>query len=246
MEKLGINPFDSHHPFKQESKTPSKIDRAANKIFDDYIESNGLNNSPPNPLIPEHLRLEKLRNDVKANLDSGEFDKILPIALDALVYDGKNLVEEAEYKLMCQQLSKIPAFLEKIGYEGPLEGNLQTMIQIPDSVINTIFTVAQKVESDKSIAIFSLLNALVPENPDYPYRLGLVAHTTNNLELALRAFKEAINIDDDFYEARIYLADCLAMDGKTAEAKDELNQIEFEAVEERWQTVITNLRQDLP
>jgi tetratricopeptide (TPR) repeat protein len=224
-----------------EEKPIDHLDQVHNQIVDDYIKSKGLENDQPTDLLmPYHLRHEQLRNEVKAQAGSLELKQYFKIAFPSLVNDGENFVESEEYEWMCEQVSKGSEYLNEIDFYKPLEDNFQNLLKIDDASMETIFQIAKgefhENKLEESLSIFALLHFLAPDDPDYSYRLGIVAKNTNKLDLALRAFDHAIPLFLDLelidpeliVQARLYCADCHLKLGNFSEVKKLLDMVHTE------------------
>jgi tetratricopeptide (TPR) repeat protein len=225
--KLKLEGFNQH-----ENTELSNIDLAINRMAEEVIENRDLENDPPpNLFIPAHLRYEKMRNEIKNELESAELNEFLPIALQALVDDGRNNVELEDYETMCDRISSIPDLIDKMDFSQPIKTDLQTMLQIEDSVMDSIYKIAQLEFHPlnkflESLSIFTFLHALSPGNIDYSYRLGIVALESDRLELAIRALSNTIKLDPEFYEAQIYLVESYLRHNDFDEAKKEFEKID--------------------
>ncbi|MBA3238165.1 MAG: hypothetical protein H0T62_07460 [Parachlamydiaceae bacterium] len=228
--------------------------RSYDKVIDEYIKSSGLENGlERNLLIPPHLRNAKLREEIKSEIEPVELMDYLKKAIQALTDDGPNLVESGDYEEMLVQLSKSSNYLKKINFNEEVTDDLKTLLHIDEHVMETIFKIAQleykneKVE--ESLAIFSLLTVLVPQDPDYLYRLGIVARQINKLELALLAFAKATTLNTTFIEARIYSAECNLKLGNFQEAKNELDEIKNQAneksIDQDWLDIVDQIEEKL-
>jgi tetratricopeptide (TPR) repeat protein len=75
-----------------------------------------------------------------------------------------------------------------------------------------------------SFDVFSFLTLVCPDEPEYWYRMGLVAHKDEQHELALRALHVASDLDEDFLEPHIFSTECYLDLKEYAEARQELNE----------------------
>lgn len=220
------------------------------RVIDEYIESEGLENQQS--LVPSHLRREKIRNEIKAEAESGELRKYLKIAFQTLIDDGQRFVELKDYENMINHLYKSTNYLKKTD-KIPVNLNFKTILHFNEYTMETIFKIAQGTYNDnkldEALSIFALLTALAPEDPDYLYRLGIVARQTNRLELALSAFINAVSLDPDFVSARLYASECYLKLDQLKEAKHEFEEakkrIDKTAIDPLWSVMISQLKTQL-
>ena len=199
------------------------------KMIDEYIDSEGLDNTPPNPLVPGHLRRSKLHEDVKAQTEPTELAVHLKKAIHALTTDADKCLDSTEIKELTQQFSDAIAYLDVIDYTKPMEENYRNILHFNDSTMASILKIAQyeynENKIEESLSIFALLAVLEPDDPDYWHRLGIVAYQTERYELALKAFNNATTLNTDYLEPRIFAAKCYLNLRQISEAKRELDVI---------------------
>jgi tetratricopeptide (TPR) repeat protein len=214
---------------KKKDETSDHLTKVYDKMIDDYIQSAGLeSNQPPNLLIPPHLRLAKLRQEIKNEIESVELKEYLKIAFQSLINDGENFVDSEEYGRMCDQFSESSDYLNEIDFNKSNEENFQKLLHIDDTSMETVLKIAKGEFRDnkfeESLSIFALLHFLVPEDPEYSYRLGIVARRTHKIELALRAFSNAASLDPEFFQPRLYAAESHLKLGHFQEAAVEIDE----------------------
>jgi len=78
--------------------------------------------------------------------------------------------------------------------------------------IEAIFKIAIHKYSESlyadSLSLFVLLSTLIPENPDFWYRAGMMAQKEQNYELAVRLYQAAITIDSSLMAPWVFIIDC--------------------------------------
>ncbi|MBA3238364.1 MAG: hypothetical protein H0T62_08490 [Parachlamydiaceae bacterium] len=238
------------------SKTKERehFDREYEKLIDKFIVSAGLgDNCPPNLLIPPHLQHDKLRNEIKSQVESEELSRYLKIAIDSLIKDGSHCTELTEYEDMQVQFFEAIGYLNELDVTKPMEENLQKILHISDSVMATAIKIAQyeyeENRLEESLSIFAFLSLLNPEDPDYWYRLGIVTYQLQHFELALRAFTNATSLDISFIETRIYSAECYTRLNRLNEAKEELDKIhdlfDKSSIDPVLSEMIANIEEDI-
>ncbi|MBA2368190.1 MAG: tetratricopeptide repeat protein [Candidatus Protochlamydia sp.] len=225
------------------------FEKEYNKIIDTYIESEGLDDNPPNPFIPPQLRHSKLREEIKSQAQSKELSDYLNLALETLKTDGVCYVHNVDYESMMNQFSEANENLNKVDINHPLEQNYRHILHFSDSTMQSIFKIAQAEYSnnkfEESLSIFAFLSFLEPEDPDYWYRFGVLAHQLKRYEAALTSFTNSLSLDANFLEARIYTAYCHLKLGQLGEAKDDLDKIhelaDSSTIDPIWSKMISEL-----
>ncbi|HEV8052978.1 MAG TPA: hypothetical protein VGP47_10840, partial [Parachlamydiaceae bacterium] len=126
---------------------------------------------------------------------------------------------------------------------------LQSALKIPDSCGNYILKVGIDKYThgliDESLAIFHFLTLVNADEPDYWFRLGLVANKCEKYDLALSALAITSELAPEFIGAHVYAAYCHIKQHSRENTLEELALAkkiqETTQVEDKWRENILDI-----
>lgn len=201
-----------------------KFDLSLEKQVNDYLDTIDFEaECQENKLVSPQMRRAQMKEELLSSMKSNELTQQIQTAISVLLSDGKQCLEEIEYRQMLEELSQIGDKVNAINLDSPPEENFQTLFNISNSTMGGIFKVAAfkfaSGEFDSCLSIFMLLSTLNPGNAEYWFRLGMAAQQSKNLDLALRAYRVAAELDPQLIGAELLTADCFLRQGKREEAQ---------------------------
>ncbi|MBA3238171.1 MAG: hypothetical protein H0T62_07490 [Parachlamydiaceae bacterium] len=179
-----------------------------------------------NKMLSPGEKRAQLEQKVRASLDFAEFGSYIESAFKIIRTDGPQYLDKADYKSVMDSLDKLNQQLTSLDITKLCGNSLRNALVLPKKIQQLILKVGIDkfiTESyDNSLALFSFLSLTDPEEPDYWYRLGLVAQKCENYVLALKAFAATSLLAPDFIGARIFAAQCYLHSGSGDDAEAEL------------------------
>lgn len=180
---------------------------------------------------PAELR-SKLEQEVRSAAEITEFGDYISLALNILHNESNRYLQEDEYETLIDSLNILE---QNFVVEDPdlssfsiPEESRQLILQVGIAKFN------QGLVKD-SLAILTLLTTLKPDEPDYWFRLGLIAQKCEKFELASNAFSAASQMVPDFIDIRINAAQMYLDRHMKEEAK-----LEFEEAKRIFESADVN------
>lgn len=245
----GIRPSKNKTPAENHlEKRPfdAAFDLAIKKEVDQMIEKE---DPSQHKLLTLQSRRAQLEQELRSDVEMSEFGTHLINALNILRNEGKNYLENEEYEQLIQAIDQQNQQIAKLEPSTLNDENLLAALTMSQANLASILKVGIDKYSqglpNESLSIFSYLSSLDATNPDYWYRLGLVAQTCEQFDLALRAFAATAQITPEFIGNRIFAAQCyLHLDQREAAIKElEAARSLFEksTPNEEWQKHIEDI-----
>ena len=181
-----------------------------------------------NKLISPEVRRAKIEQEVRAAADSSKLEKYMTNAFKIMRVEGLTYLEKNEHETLQQNLDKFSERLRNLDPSELTSENLKAAMAIPlenqKSILKIAIAKFNEGLLEDSLAMFTFLTTVDEEEPDYWYRLGLVAHMGGNYDLALEAFTTTSQLAPSFIGAHIYLAECYCNNRKRGDATTELQK----------------------
>jgi tetratricopeptide (TPR) repeat protein len=179
-------------------------------------------------LSPEAYR-EKLEAEVRNSLDLTEFSQHVTNAVRILQNEGQRYLSKHENDDLMENLDNLRYRLANIDLNHLENDILKTTLLISKESCASIQKIGIAKYSEKhlsdSLSIFAFLASLDSENPDYWYRLGLVAQESELNDLALRAYATVLQLAPEFIGAKVFIAQCYLNTKQRDKALIELAEI---------------------
>lgn len=199
-------------------------------------------------LLSEEAALKKIEAEVRAAADLTEFGEHIHQAVEIL-RSGQRYLEKDEFNQLILSLDEISRKLKLLNLKNLTDESLINALAVPEpSALNILKIAIDKFSeglTGDSLSVFSFLTLVCPDEPEYWYRMGLVAHKDGKNELALKAFHAASSLDNDFIEPHIFSTECHLDLREYDEAGQELNEakrcIEASLANQAWAESISLL-----
>jgi tetratricopeptide (TPR) repeat protein len=246
----GVNPLkkgiNDKLNFKSIDRFESALDQEIEAHVDSLLESDPF---PDNKLITPAMRRMKLEQQVRESLDFTEFGQKISLGVSILRIGCEQQLEKEEYDALIRSLDELKERLSSLNLRELENETLQEALRVPAQCGPYILKIGinKFVQGliAESLALFLFLTLVNPGDPDYWFRLGLVAKKTENYPLALSALETTSELAPEFIGAYVYAAYChMKMDEREcalaglAKAKELLKTTQGE---EEWQEHISNL-----
>lgn len=209
---------------------PMELSDAANEAFESAIKAEVeaiRKEQKDSGLLSEEAALKKIEAEVRRASDLTEFGEHIHRAAEIL-RSSERYLEKDQFIQLNLSLDEINERLESLDFKDLSEEALMKALSISETSTASILKIGiDKFEEGllkDSLDVFSFLTLVCPDEPDYLYRMGLVAHKDGQHELALRAFHAASALDKDFLEPHIFLTECYLNLKEFTEASHELNE----------------------
>lgn len=228
----------------------TKIEKEEEKEIDTYIESLHLEDQyAQNLLVPPKLKKAQLKEELKSAIQLPSLHEQMQAACDLLAHNGSSYINGEIYLQLLNEFLSIDDTIDHLDLAADLSGDLQTIFNISDPVMEAILQMAiakfQEEDYQDSLALLSLLTTLKSSSDDYWFRLGIAAQKSHKFELALKAYDIAIELNPELIGARLFSIECYLHkdDHETASTrlqavKELTNTIELEEV---WQKFLKNI-----
>lgn len=191
----------------------NKFDLAIERQINDYIDTLNLEADPfQNKLISPSVRRSKILFELKNAISLPDLESYLPNAISLLISKGQHYLEHEAYTQMELELSKIPEMAERVDLSNEIGDSFQSVFKIDDTVMQSILQIAiakfREEKYEESFSLFVLLSSLSPGNFDYWLQLGVAAQKFQKLDLALRAYEMALDLNPDLIGAKLFMVEC--------------------------------------
>lgn len=162
-------------------------------------------------LLSEEAALKKIESEVRKAAELTEFGSRIQHAVE-LIRSGQRYLEKEDFYQLNVALDEIHRKIESLDLINFTDESLKSALEVPDSAAQSILKIAIDKFSEgllnDSLDVFSFLTLVCPDEPEYWYRMGLVAHKDGQNELALKAFEAASGLAGDFLESHVFAAEC--------------------------------------
>lgn len=140
-----------------------------------------------------------------------------------------NELNSLEKENILIDLLKARKVIDQLNEKIELKDGLKNLFNISDESIESIFKLAliklDVQELEESLALFTLLVVLIPENADYCYRAGIIAQMCEHIDFALKMYSACLVDNPDIIEAKILSLDCCIKLGEKTKAFGLCNEI---------------------
>ncbi|MBS0655443.1 MAG: tetratricopeptide repeat protein, partial [Verrucomicrobia bacterium] len=128
---------------------------------------------------------------------------------------------EDAYEAVKENFNEAKSSLEKVD---PKEMRVDQVLGFTEHTIESIFTIGsakcQEGDYPTALSLFIVLTILQPNDFDLWYRTAIIAQGCEDFDLALRAYAEAVKLNEGLVEAYLFSAECYLMKGLQQEAKE--------------------------
>jgi tetratricopeptide (TPR) repeat protein len=211
-------------------KTPTssiekdRFDLSIEKSINDYLDTIDFEaECAGNALISPQMKRAQMGENLRNSLQATEVEQQIETAFTVLVREGKEALDAGEFEAMMNELSQIGEKMNAMSLDPPPEVNFQTLLSISEATMRSILKVAiskfANQQLDSALALFVFLTVLNPGHPEYWFRSGMVAHQNNKLDIALRSYQAAAELDPQLIGAPLLMAECYLRQDKKEEAK---------------------------
>lgn len=170
----------------------------------------------------------KAEEEIRQGSDLTDFGKNISLAITIFRKEGIRYLEKENYNHLISALQTINEKIKSLNLKDLKEELIKKALEISEEVAISILKIGvDKFEEGvykDSLAVFSFLTLVCPDEPEYWYRMGHVAHLDNQLELSIKAFHAAATLDQDLVEPHIFSAECHLELKEYAEAAYEIQE----------------------
>lgn len=176
-----------------------------------------------------------------------EFKNHVQTAMNIFRTEGINYLEKDENEAFIKDLDSFDLKLKNLDAETLKNESFEKIVYLSPESRASILKIGIGKFSENllndSLSIFAFLSSLEADNPDYWYRLGLVAQKCDLNELALKSFIVTSELAPGFAGSHIYAAQCYLTLDQPDNAKNEVDSVKAilkeSPGEESWnQTVV--------
>lgn len=196
------------------------VKREVEKQLAEQIEENKF-------LSRENLR-QKIEEEVRRASDLSEFGAYITSAVRIFRHEGIRYLDEEQNRILLEGLSELGKKIDQLDLENLTDQSLYEAFEVLNPSVEAVLKMGiAKYEEDlyqDSLALFTFLTLIEAGEPDYWFRMGLVAEKDNKIDLALRAFEVAEDLNPGLAGPHIYAAECLLLKGLKQEARREVEE----------------------
>ncbi len=202
-----------------------------------------------NKLLSPDIRREKIKNEIYEELDLSEFSDTIGTAIAILEEQGLQYLNEEEHSIVLEDIENIRNKLDSLDLNITDQEIIKSIFKVSPTSLSLITRIAiAKFSEDQlpnSLSIFSLLTLLDSDNPDYWYRVGIVAQKCERYDLALRTFDVVKQLIPEFMGSRIFMTQCYLQVNLNHKAVEEMAEIKkllkTTNIEQEWEERIADL-----
>lgn len=233
-------------PLKNKNKFVVSIDEAIKKLVDELLAEEEGNGIKFESLIVRRARLEqKIHNSTSFT----EFSQHVSDAITILWKEGPNFLGKEEYLILINGLFILKKKLDLLDPNDLNDAALQEILKLPSNCGKLIHKIAiekfDQKQSQESLSLLIFLTMVNSDDPDYWFRLGLVAQNCKNYPLALWALQTTAELAPDFIGTHIFAAYChfemQAREEALAELAESKKILNSTNVEDKWQQHLINI-----
>lgn len=223
---------------------------ALEELIKEEVESLMSAEDPSAKLLPAEARRAKIEQEVRAAADYSKLGKFISTAFEILRKEGSAYLDKKEDESLQQSLDKFTERLEDLHIKELTDEKMAAALALPPEILKLILKVAiekfRQGQIADSLAIFVFLTTVDEEEPDFWFRLGLVAQNFGNDELALQALTTTSRLAPDFIGAYLYAAESYFKTGRRGDAESELKKAKAlmgTSQRDEWQDRISEIEQ---
>lgn len=217
--------LSSTKPVQKEVKEKTRLEKEMDKEIDAYLETMEFPEDPRS-LESGKMKKESMRLKLKEEIKMPELSGLIDSAMRLLYTEGKQFFSIEIYEKLISDFNASGQKLAALGVKELADVNLQTVAGLSNQTMESIFDFG--LESYKaeqyanSLALFTLLSLFNPGNADIWLRLGIAAEKSDKIDLALRSYAAALDLDPSNIGARLFSAECYLLRHHYEEAGKEL------------------------
>lgn len=179
-----------------------------------------------NELLNPELRRTQLELEIRHDPSSAKSKKHTSLAVRILLNEGSQFLEKAEYETLYENIMRLGMNLDVLDLHAIKADAIQVSCTLPADVSEYILKIGiSKYDQgliEESLALFHFLTFVHSQDPDYWFRLGLLAKQCENYPLAISALNTTSDLAPEFIGAHIYAAYCYLKMNSKEEALSEL------------------------
>lgn len=237
---------------KAQSKSAVSLDRFSlliEKSVNDYLDTIDFEEGFETQVQSSQMKRSKIKEELQEALKMQELNQNIQTAFQVLLRDGKESLESEEYLSLIEELSQMGNKISQINLEPLPQENFQTLLKMSDQTMRSLLKIAVSKfvtdQFDDSFALFILLVTLNSSHPEYWFRSGMAAHQNNQLDLALRSYKVAAELDPKLIGAPLFIAECYLRQGNREEAETAYKQAQAIAasyeIDVEWKELLNSI-----
>lgn len=214
--------YDMFHQEETEKQTsastqPDEAELSFNQAFEkslnDYVDTLVEKQGPGAfKFISPSARREKIENEVRDTFNCSDIEGYIATSIDIIENEGLKYLSQEENATLLEDLDRLRLRIETLRFDQLDDESLKIAFSIPDSGKEFLLKIGitkfeEELLSD-SLAILSFLSLLDSENPEYAYKVGILAQKMGRDEEALRAYSKASNLDPTMIGPYLFAAQC--------------------------------------
>lgn len=230
----------------------NKFDRAIVSFAQQYADSFPESELAQDPLLSPQLKRARLKEELVDGVQMPELTEQLERAVQIIQNEGVKILSFDQYAHLIEAFSEARIRLEQLDLsKSSLKNNWGTLLQLNDGdTIASLYKMGLvKYEQEQffdSLALFSLLTALNPEESENWYRMGIAAHNCDKLDLALNAYHTAWELNPDLIGARLFAAQCHVKLHENQAAKELCDEVQVLMAKKEpdalWSALLGNMQ----
>lgn len=204
---------DSNRNSPTQTLEKNRFELALDETLKAYVTDLLKNDDPTKiSLIPPAIRQAQLIKELKESVDFSEFGSFLEVAVNIFRDEGQSYLGQDDYNTLVKELENLRNQLVTLDLSHLEDFSLKNALKIPAQTRAFMLKMGIAKFSEElypaSLSIFSFLSAVENDEPDYWYRLGLVAQESERYDLAIKSYQAAAELAPDFIGTKIFTAQC--------------------------------------
>ncbi len=204
-----------------------KFDLAAEKYIKEYIDSLNLEiEYAQNAFVTPAMKKAEVRAAFLEKLKATEEDIFLLEAFNFIKLNESQYFDDESHKEILEEFKKLEELIEKMNPTDHFPEEIHSFfnfdVNIGDKISLIAIQLFQEENYRMSVSLFILLTTFLPENYEFLFRLGIAAQKCELYDLALKAYSEALKIDEELIGAKLFLVECYLEKNLIEEAKLQL------------------------
>lgn len=216
------------------------------KIVDEIV------NDQQNPgLLPSDVYRTKVEKEIRDLTCTADFGDRIQLSIDIIRKEGAEYLDGEAFSALIENLDLIAKNFQELDSENINDESLANSLEVTPSNSSSILKIGiEKFQTGlflDSLAIFTFLTLLNPDDPDYWFKYGITAAHEGKYELALKAYEASSSFAPEFIGPYLFSAECCLALGQRDSAQQFLNKIKTlnELNSSEWQEYIDKIEKQL-
>lgn len=207
-------------------KKREELDPEQEKIIDAYLDQLPIDEGPPNQLISPQMKRNSLKLEVREIFEMKEYRERSKLAVDCILTEGMRYLDKEPWDQLQAEFETFSNHINSLNLSDLDDKNFSEIHAFSDASLGAIAHIAMAKFDEKqykvSLALFTFLILLEPENGEWWFRAGIAAQFAEEYALASKNYLVAHEMSTDDVTSCLFAAHCFYKAGQKDQAKDAL------------------------